>query len=225
MDLTRMTQNGRYTGWIEIDGVRKILGPGAMGTRDRSWGVRPVGARDPQPHASGAVFTFFWQWIPVNFADRSVLYHVNQTLEGQVWNTSAVIATDGAAADELVKTKGRMHSSLQPGTRWPASGELSLDVREGPEVLKFEVLYRFQMRGLGYTSPKWGHGLYHGPLAVEREDFELAQCNPAQMDHHHVQMPCRVISDKHGEGLGVFEQLIIGPYKPYGLREFADLGQ
>jgi hypothetical protein len=37
-------------------------------------------------------------------------------------------------------------------------------------------------------------------------------------------MPCRVISDRHGEGVGVFEQLILGPYKPYGLKEFLDLG-
>jgi hypothetical protein len=44
------------------------------------------------------------------------------------------------------------------------------------------------------------------------------------MDNYHVQLPCRVISDKHGEGTGVFEQLIIGPYQPYGLKEFMDLG-
>lgn len=31
-------------------------------------------------------------------------------------------------------------------------------------------------------------------------------------------------SDKHGEGFGVFEQLIIGPYQPFGLKEYMDLG-
>jgi hypothetical protein len=42
MDYTRLTQNGRYQGWIELDGVRERV-DGFVGTRDRSWGVRPVG--------------------------------------------------------------------------------------------------------------------------------------------------------------------------------------
>jgi hypothetical protein len=224
MDLTRMTQNGRYAGWVEIDRVRLDLAPGTIGTRDRSWGVRPVGTRDQQPHPGGEVFTFFWQWVPVHFADRTILYHVNQTAEGNAWNTSATIVPDGATADDLIKTAGTMQSSLQPGTRWPEFGTLTLDRPKGAETLKFEVLGRFQMRGIGYTSPIWGHGLYHGPLAVERENFELAQCDPARMDRHHVQMPCRVISDNWGEGIGAFEQLIVGPYEPFGLKDFTDLG-
>src|SRR5579863_10089499 len=47
MDYTRLTQNGRYTGWVERDGKRVSV-DGFFGTRDRSWGVRPVGARDMQ---------------------------------------------------------------------------------------------------------------------------------------------------------------------------------
>ena len=46
IDYTRMTQNGRYTGWIEVDGVRTSLAPGSLGTRDRSWGIRPIGASE-----------------------------------------------------------------------------------------------------------------------------------------------------------------------------------
>lgn len=37
MDYTRLTQNGHYTGWIEIDGAREDCAPGTAGTRDRSW--------------------------------------------------------------------------------------------------------------------------------------------------------------------------------------------
>jgi hypothetical protein len=44
------------------------------------------------------------------------------------------------------------------------------------------------------------------------------------MDNFHVQIPCRVVSDCHGAGVGVFEQLIIGPYAPLGLTGFIDLG-
>ena len=54
MDYTRLTQNGRYSGWIEVDGVRRSV-DGHVGTRDRSWGVRPIGARDAQDIAPPAV--------------------------------------------------------------------------------------------------------------------------------------------------------------------------
>ena len=44
MDYTRLTQNVRVSGWTEVDGERRALGAGWTGTRDRSWGIRPVGA-------------------------------------------------------------------------------------------------------------------------------------------------------------------------------------
>lgn len=223
-DLTRMTQNGFYSGWIEIDGVRIEMPTGTMGTRDRSWGVRPVGARDQQPHSSGTNFTFFWQWVPINFTDRSVFFHVNAKPDGRPVHTRAVIASDGAMAGDMYETEARMEASLQRGTRWPKSGSLAVQGQDGLEVLTFEVLGRFQMRGLGYSSSKWGHGLYHGSLVVEREDFALSQCDPAQLENHYVQLPCKVTSNRYGEGFGVFEQLIVGPYQPFGLLEFTDLG-
>ena len=56
MDYTRLTQNVRCTGWIEVDGVRKELAAGTVGTRDRSWGVRPgVGGFEPGAGKGGAV--------------------------------------------------------------------------------------------------------------------------------------------------------------------------
>ncbi|MCU0733346.1 MAG: hypothetical protein MUE84_17425, partial [Hyphomonas sp.] len=76
MDYTRLTQNGHYEGWIDVDGVRADLAPGTVGTRDRSWGVRPVGAADPQ-FAGRAVPQFFWQWTPINLAERSIFFHLN----------------------------------------------------------------------------------------------------------------------------------------------------
>ncbi len=153
-----------------------------------------------------------------------MFFHVNADAKGNRWNTRAVIAADGSGADQHFDTEGEMVSPLAKGTRWPENGELTIDGPDGPEVMRLEPLGRFQMRGIGYTHPKWGHGQYQGPLAVEREDFGLLQCDPGSMDNYHVQLPCKVTSDRHGEGIGVFEQLIIGPYKPYNLKEFMDLG-
>ena len=78
------------------------------------------------------------------------------------------------------------------------------------------------MRGLGYTHPEWGHGLYHGRLKVEREDIDLAAIDPLAPENLHVQLPVHVVANDGAEGIGVFEQLIIGPFSPLGLDQFLD---
>ena len=136
-----------------------------------------------------------------------------------------MIAPDGAGHDQFYETPAAsMSSPLQAGTRWPASGDLEIKTPEGPLRLKFEPIVRFQMRGLGYTSPKWGHGLYHGPLVEEREDFALASLDPLDpsMQNLHVQMISRVTTSDGESGIGGFEQLVIGPYDPWMLNGYLD---
>jgi hypothetical protein len=212
MDYTRLTQNGHYEGWIEVDGVRETLAAGSAGTRDRSWGVRPIGASDPQ--FGGGVPQFFWQWTPINLPRRSVFFHLNAHADGIAWNTRAVIAPDGNGPESFGEEHApAMQTALQAGTRWPARSQLQI----GGESFTLEPVSRFQMRGLGYTSPKWGHGLDHGALEVEREDIDLASIDPARPDNLHVQMLCRVTGPDGEAGMGVFEQLAIGDYLPLGL--------
>ncbi|WAC24190.1 hypothetical protein [Blastomonas sp. SL216] len=225
MDYTRMTQNGHYSGWIEIDGERIDVVPGCSGTRDRSWGVRPVGAADAQPHSGSRQPSFFWQWTPINLESRSLFFHLNAHRSGKPWNTRAVIAPDGAGHDEFVETPdAEMVTQHQPGTRWPAGGDLVIDTGQGPLSVSFTPLQRFQMRGLGYTCARWGHGLNHGALAVEREDFDLAALDPLapDMGNLHVQILCRVTTSAGETGLGTFEQLVLGPYDPWGLTGYGD---
>ena len=63
MDYTRMTQNGGWSGRIAAKGTAISLDPATtMGTRDRSWGIRPVGAPEPQPPPQGNFSQFFWLW-------------------------------------------------------------------------------------------------------------------------------------------------------------------
>ncbi len=216
LDYTRMTQNGRYQGWLEVDGVREEMASGTCGTRDRSWGVRPIGARDPQPTPGNPIPSFFWQWTPINFEHGSLFFHVNADVEGKAWNRRAAWAADGAAIDELVEGDGLLSFSMQDGTRWPAGGSLAVDALGAPASLEFEPIGRFQMKGLGYTHPTWGHGHHRGPLDVEREDIDLAAIDATAMENRHVQMLCKVTGD--AEGMGVFEQLAVGPYAPLGLK-------
>ena len=212
MDYTRLTQNGHYEGWVSVDGKRIELAHGTMGTRDRSWGIRPIGMPDPQQPA--VVPQFFWQWTPINLPQRSLFFHLNAHADGSPWNTRAVVVPDGAGASDQVETDdASLETALQSGTRWPDTSTL----RIGEERFMIEPLMRFQMRGLGYTSPTWGHGLDHGELEVEREDIDLGSVDPVRPDNLHVQILSRITSANGEVGLGVFEQLAIGDYTPLGL--------
>ena len=221
MDYTRMTQNGRYEGWISLDGIREEIAEGTCGTRDRSWGIRPIGARDEQPMPGAPIPSFFWQWTPINFQNGSLFFHVNNDAHGEAWNTRAAWAPDGASEADLCEGAGSMRTWLASGTRWPDRGTLSLALQGAPEQISFEPLGRFQMKGLGYTHPEWNHGLHHGPLRVTREDFDLASVDPLAMENLHVQMIMEVMTPDEN-AIGVFEQLIIGPFSPLGLQGLND---
>ena len=223
MDYTRLTQNVRVTGWIEVDGDRRACGPGWAGTRDRSWGIRPVGAPDPQPTPGAGLTGFFWQWAPVNFEDRSVFFHINADPDGKPWNTRAVILPDGAGPE------GGFHSdaprmeevTLRQGTRHAERGMLRIPVDGGEAEVKLEPVGQpFLMRGIGYGG-EWRHGALKGELVTAREDIDLAAVDMGAMENFHIQAISRAILTAPGEpvreGIGVFEQLIFGPYRPYGL--------
>lgn len=223
MDYTRLTQNVRVTGWIEVDGVRRDVAAGTTGTRDRSWGIRPVGAPDPQPTVPETLGGFFWQWCPLNFADRSVYFHVNADPDGAPWNTRAVIAPDGAGHDGFYETEAAKMEQVEliPGTRHASTGTLNIPLKQGQASVTFAPFMTFLMRGIGYGHPNWRHGGWKGEMVVEREDIELAKVNMASPENWHIQALSHVNLTMPGEpamkGIGVFEQLIAGPYRPYAL--------
>ena len=92
--------------------------------------------------------------------------------------------------------------------------------------VSFRPLYEFLMIGLGYGHPKWGHGLTHGELTVEREDIVLADAGAQVPFHLHVQALCDVTftaaDGRTKEGRGILEQLAIGPHAPSGFKDTLD---
>lgn len=226
MDYTRLTQNGRYTGWLELDGKRESV-DGFTGTRDRSWGIRPVGARDAQDLAPPQAPQFFWIWSPCNFASGSFFFHTNDEASGEAWNRRAVWASDSANAERLHEIKAcSIAIDWKSGTRHAKGAVVTLQEAGGVRQVTFEPQYEFYMQGLGYGHPTWGHGLNHGQLAVEREDLKLAEVDGRMPPFLHVQALCKVTySDGQGGGQvgrGVLEQLALGPHAPSGFKQTLD---
>lgn len=220
MDYTRLTQNVEVLGWVEVDGERMAFGPGALGTRDRSWGIRPIGAGDTQPIVPAAPQNFFWLWAPLHFDGFSIFYHVNADSHGRPWNTRAVFCPDGAGPEEMLHCEdATMEVEWQEGLRHARSAVLRAPFPDRHLEIRLDPISKFQMRGIGYVGSSWPHGGYKGELAVAREDFALADADPAALPNFHIQALSRArASGSAGrfEGIGVLEQLVLGPYAPYG---------
>ena len=226
MDYTRLTQNGAYEGWIEVKGKRIEVTKAFLGTRDRSWGVRPVGATDSQPVAPQAVPQFYWLWAPMNFADHFTLFHDNADATGRSWNRHGVIgALGGGEIQHFSACTAEV--AYKSGTRHAKSATVTMTADGGGSYrLEIEPQWNFYMSGLGYTHPEWGHGRNHGELAVSYDVIETAKVNEAEFLHLHVQAFSRVVltgpDGLRHEGRGVLEQLIIGPHKPSGFKSLLD---
>jgi hypothetical protein len=198
-----------------------------MGTRDRSWGVRPVGARDAQALAPPVDPQFFWIWSPANFDSGSFFFHTNDDAAGAPWNRRAVWAPDkaGSAAQHEIAACG-VEIDWTPGTRQARRAVVRLGDTPGGREIVYEPSYAFFMLGLGYGHPSWGHGVDHGPLSVEREDLRLAEVDLRLPHHLHVQALCRVTYREGGRtvqvGRGVLEQLALGPHAPSGFAGLLD---
>lgn len=148
LDYTRLTQNGTYAGFIEVDGIRHDV-TGFVGTRDRSWGVRPVGAREPQPPP--VLPQFFWLWSPCVFPTHDFYWHTNDDEHGRPWNRRAVVMPVGGMEEAIGDAAATL--SWRPATRAAATASLSLDAGIGGGTLAFTPVADFMMLGLGYGHP------------------------------------------------------------------------
>jgi hypothetical protein len=219
-DYTRVTQWGAWEGWVEVDGRRTAVTPEAVrGCRDRSWGVRPVGER--AGGAPGPAPQFFWLWAPVGFDDVCVHFASNEEEDGAPWHRSGFLVPVGDRPPEaMVSAAHRVE--WRPGTRWAARAEIDLVPAQGePVTMQLEPLLEFQMAGLGYLHPEWGHGVWRGEAAEGGERWPLPAADPLAFDRLHVQALCRATLGER-TGWGLLEQLVIGPYEPGGLTGLAD---
>ncbi|HEX2816091.1 MAG TPA: hypothetical protein VHN39_06840, partial [Phenylobacterium sp.] len=109
---------------------------------------------------------------------------------------------------------------LQGATRHALGGTLKIPLLQGEASVRIEPQSVFLMRGIGYSG-EWRHGGLKGELVVAREDIDLAKVDMAAPENWHIQAISKATMEAPGEatqeGIGIFEQLIAGPYRPYGL--------
>ena len=116
---------------------------------------------------------------------------------------------------------------MRPGTRRAEKAVLHVeDGQGGQHQVTYEPLSTFMMKGIGYGHPSMGHGSYRGDLSVTREDLTPDNLPWQQPENLHIQAIVKathVGPDGQGsEGIGILEQLMLGPHAPNGWKDVLD---
>ena len=219
-DTMRFAQTGFWSGTLEVGSEHFDITPDHWwGTRDRSWGVRPVGeAEHPGIRQGEGQLTGMWNYSPMQFADHSILYILQETSSGERELEEAVrIWSDPARPPEQLGRPEYEHALVR-GTRlierstprFPHAPGGGFEVKVTPLVTCFIGV------GTGYgLDPDWRHGSFQGPLVVqglERDHDEAGKLGQyAVVDH--------VARFEYGGhvGHGLHEHGFFGPFAKYGM--------
>ena len=141
------------------------------GSRDRSWGVRPVGLPDSQMLPPLQIPQFYWLWAPANFDNcTSHLYFVDDLL-GNPTHSHCVIQKN-AKANILNNLKKEI--LYREGTRRIKEAKFTAEKQDGSEISWIlKPKYHIYMCGLGYMHPEWGHGHFKGENQSTYDSYDL----------------------------------------------------
>ena len=168
-DTQRLAQTGCWSGTLSVGGTDLAVTPErCWGTRDRSWGVRPVGEPETDGIRQGElVLGGMWNYFPMQFDDHAIMYICHERDDGErplvqaerVWVGSRPSASRTSAAPSTSTTSSRGRaSSTAPCVRFPEAGI---------EITCTPLLANFVSIGTGYgIDADWRHGMYHGPEPV-----------------------------------------------------------
>ncbi|MCB0948905.1 MAG: hypothetical protein KDB44_06420 [Mycobacterium sp.] len=226
-DMTRASQLGSWAGTLTAGDRTETFTERVYGTKDRSWGIRPAGL--PAPAApEPAAGQLFFLWAPLNFDDVGVHFMTFEDADGQPWAKTAAILpllsddTPVYGPDTLAEHVDITHAvNWAPGLRRSNSAVLTLNDHTEPATIALEPLLTFRMKGAGYFHPQWAHGLWHDELVVGGECADVADLDNLELPNVHVQQVMRATWG-HRTGIGVLEQLAIGPHAPSGFTGLLD---
>jgi len=234
MEATRFNQFGYWKGEIRYAGRSVTIDPKRVyGTKDRSWGVRPVGDPDiggapPGPFEMGGVF---FLWAPLHWPHRCTHAGIFENNQGVRWHWDGMVVPtyDDPEKIPLVDDPGvtpLLYVDHQieyvRGTRRARRALITKVELDGKRnEIELEPIQCFRMKGIGYQHPVWGHGKWKGELAIGGESWKTNELDENALENQHIQQVVRARCGDD-EGIGVLEQIAIGPHPKYGFKSFLD---
>ncbi|MGI9292480.1 MAG: hypothetical protein ACR2PS_00735 [Pseudomonadales bacterium] len=238
MENSRFTQFGFWQGYFSVNGERtEVARATTYGTRDKSWGVRPIG--EPQGGAPGLLNAepgVYWCWSPINFGDICTQFGSFEDHDGKATQISACLVPTYENGADIpngveqghVEMKTMSHKvDWKSGTRRAQSAAFHYADEDGNHYdIELSPQRDFYMLGIGYQHPEWGHGTWQDDLKYAAESWQLADVDPADFKHMHVhQIVTAKMTGSQGEkeGIGTLETICIGRHEPSGFQDFFDL--
>ncbi|MEU6894376.1 hypothetical protein ABZ934_21715 [Streptomyces sp. NPDC046557] len=225
----RFVQAGNVTGTIRAKGERFILAPGTWtGTRDRSWGVRPIPGEDGGRAADEyRPEGFHWLWMPVRFEDRFLMVITQEDADGHRTLSEAVQVFPEAGGRGDVQL-GWPHTDIRyrPGSRHPESAVVHLtDPARKPLELGVEILSSSPLAvGAGYPpAADWQHGTWQGRGWTDRRVYDLSDPGAHPMAAFGVTDHSARFTLDGRVGHGIFEHGSFGRHDPSGFADYASV--
>jgi hypothetical protein len=217
-DSMRYAQTGRWEGWIEVDGTRTEVTPDRWwGSRDRSWGIRPVGEPEPAGiQAARPLEGFYWIYAPMQFDEFSILCIYQDHPDGSPVLRQAVRAWPDGRIDDLGTP--RVDVRFRDGTREAVGATWHLTETDGsPLEVEVEVLLPVWLgKGTGYGFDEdWRHGMWQGDLVVQGVRYDLTDPDVMATMFGIQESVSRFTCGDH-VGHGLFEWLFLGKHAPSG---------
>ena len=227
LDAQRFAQLGSWSGVIAVDGEEIAVDPSVwLGSRDRSWGIRPVGEAEPAGRPAHPPFEgMWWLYVPMAFDDFAIVLIVQEEPDGfRSLNDCTRIWRDGRV-EQLGWPRVRIHYTS--GTRIPYGATITATSRDGsPVVCAVESKLGVPIHiGGGYGGDSdWLHGMWKGEKFTERLTYDMTDPNVGGramfgVIDHVGRATCQDADGKTVEGWGLFEHGALGRHDPSG---FAD---
>ncbi|WP_405782520.1 hypothetical protein [Streptomyces sp. NBC_00859] len=222
----RFVQAGSCSGVIRAGGDEIRVAAGEWtGTRDRSWGVRPIpGEEGGRAEAEYRPAGFHWLWIPVRFEDRFVLVIAQEDADGYRTLNEALLVREGRRDVQLGWP--RTEIGYRSGTRHPERAVVHLTgPGSRPMELTAEILCSSPLAlGAGYPpAADWQHGSWQGRGWTDRRSYDMSDpaAHPAAAygvtDH-----AARFTLDGR-IGHGIFEHGSFGRHDPSGFAGYTSV--
>ncbi len=225
-DSFRLAQTGRWTGHVRSGNDEFVVTPDRWrGSRDRSWGVRPVGESEAPGIQARNPGQFYWMYAPMQFDDFSVLAIVQEDAAGnrileegvRIWPQAAGRAPQHLGAPDYRPEFDPVTRQIQAATiSFRPPGGVPVEVRVRP------VHPVWLLVGTGYgLEPDWKHGMYQGPdLVVQGVCYDLTKPEDKARMWGMVDSVAVFECTEAGTtvvGSGLFEYWALGPHLPTGL--------
>jgi hypothetical protein len=226
LDAARFAQLGAWTGELRVDRTDFSVSPDAwLGSRDRSWGIRPVGEGEPAGrNADEPLEGFWWLYAPIRFDEFAVVLIVQEAPDGfRTLNDASRVWTDGR-----VEQLGwpRVDIRYRSGTRHPEHATIHCTTPDGtPLTLEIDTLTHVGLNvGAGYGGdPDWGHGQWKGrgwssDAVYDLTDPAVSGRIPFSVVDHVARATCDGL-----EGWGLFEHGTMGRHDPSAFADWASV--